>query len=176
MRFQYVLLGLVGLIAAVALASSTNSMKPKGPTEPDLPATDIAIQAVNDHNRVVSLSSLKGKVVLVDFWATWCGPCRLAIPGIQKLYEKQHAKGFEVLGVSMDQQASEVPSFLREMKMTYPAGLPTNPDQARPYASGSIPQMVLVDRNGTVRWLPPPGFSPQMETELGERVERLLKE
>lgn len=173
MRIQHVLLGLVGLIAAIALASSTSSMKPK---EPDMPATEIAIKAANDHDRVVSLSNLKGKVVLIDFWATWCGPCRMSIPGIQKLYEKNRAKGFEVIGVSMDQEASEIAGFTREMKMTYPAGLPVSVDQVRPYSSGSIPQMVLVDRKGNVSWLPPAGFSPQMETELSERVERLLKE
>jgi thiol-disulfide isomerase/thioredoxin len=173
MRIQYLLLGLVGLVAAIALASSTSSMKPK---DPDIPAIEIAIKAANDHDRVVSLSSLKGKVVLLDFWATWCGPCRISIPGIQKLYEKNHAKGFEVLGVSSDQDASAIPGFLREMNMTYPAGVPVSLDQVQYYVSGSIPQMVLVDRKGNISWAPPAGFSPQMEVELGERVESLLKE
>jgi thiol-disulfide isomerase/thioredoxin len=174
MRSRYVLLGLLGLVATWAIATSTSSLKPSGP---ERPAPDIAIAAANDHNRVVRLSDLKGKVVLLDFWATWCGPCRMSIPGIQKLYDKHHGRGFEVMGVALERDNGEgIAPFTRDMKMTYPAGSPTERSGPVAYVSGGIPQMVLVDRKGTVRWLPESGYSTQMEAELGEKVESLLSE
>lgn len=174
MRPRYVLLGLFGLVAAWAIASSTSSMKPK---EPDQPAVEISITAANDHNRLVRLSDLKGKVVLLDFWATWCGPCRMSIPGIQKLYDKNRARGFEVMGVALEHDEGQgIAGFTRDMNMTYPAGLPTDKAGPGAYTTGSIPQMVLVDKRGNVRWAPQSGYSTQMETELGEKVEALLSE
>jgi hypothetical protein len=101
----------------------------------------------------------------------------MSIPGIQKLYAENHAKGFEVIGVALENDSgSALPGFLREMNMTYAAGLPTSTQEAAAYTSGSIPQMVLVDRAGNIAWSPEPGYSPAMEKELAERVSELLKE
>jgi len=140
-------------------------------------ATDISIKAANAGGKTVSLSSLKGKVVLLDFWATWCGPCRMSIPGIQKLYDKMHAQGFEVIGVALERDNGEqLPAFVAEMKMTYPAGMFTSQDEVMPYSSGSIPQMVLIDKKGMIGWLPSAGYSTEMEAELETQVKKLLAE
>ena len=136
-------------------------------------ATDIAIRS---GERTVKLSDLNGKVVLLDFWATWCGPCRSSIPGIVSLYEKRRGDGFEVLGVALENDdGSQVPGFAREMKMTYSVGLPLTRESVQQYSSGSIPAAFLVDRKGYVRWAMA-GYAPEVDAEMAAKVDELLKE
>jgi thiol-disulfide isomerase/thioredoxin len=190
MRTRTTLMAIVALAAiAVAVmsignqqanlkAADTSAAPETGkPSDQRQDATDISITAANAGGKTVSLSSLKGKVVLIDFWATWCGPCRMSIPGIQKLYAKLHDKGFEVLGVALERDGGEqLPSFIQQMKMTYPAGKYTSKDAVTAYPVGSIPQMVLIDKKGKIGWLPQAGYSTDMETELENQVNKLLAE
>src|SRR5688500_179780 len=109
-RKTLVVVGLVGFIAWVVYASG-RSVAPGHGSAPGLgTAPDITIAPIGAER--VSLSDFKGKVVLVDFWATWCGPCEASIPAIQRVYDKYRARGFEVLGVAMEHDDGRgVPAF-----------------------------------------------------------------
>ncbi|MBI3047496.1 MAG: TlpA family protein disulfide reductase [Acidobacteria bacterium] len=77
--------------------------------------------ALKDLNgKDVSLSAYKGKVILLDFWATWCGPCKIEIPGFIELFNKYRSKGFQVLGFAVDGPASTLKPYVDRMKMNYP--------------------------------------------------------
>jgi len=101
--------------------------------------------------RTVHLSDYRGKVVLLDFWATWCGPCRIEIPWFMEIERQNKDKGFEVLGVAMDDEGWEsVKPFLTEMKMNYRVVI-GNDETAREYGGvDALPTTFLIDREGRI--------------------------
>jgi len=112
---------------------------------------DIKFKSVD--GRDVNLASLKGKVVLVDFWATWCGPCVAELPHVLEAYEKLHDKGFEIVGISFDREKSELESFIKEKKMPWPQYFPAKPEEnefGTKFGISSIPTMWLVDKKGNL--------------------------
>jgi thiol-disulfide isomerase/thioredoxin len=105
----------------------------------------------------VDWNSYRGKVVLVDFWATWCGPCRAEIPNVLAMYEAYHDKGFDVLGVSLDKTPEAAKKYVAENKLPWDSLFPKNEEDrfwnhplARYYGIGGIPTAILVDKEGKV--------------------------
>jgi len=117
---------------------------PKSETE----APDFTLSSLNGTQ--VSLSALKGSIVLVNFWATWCPPCQAEIPSLKALYEKLKGKGLVILGVDIAESADVVGTFARDRKMTFPVLLDSNNSVAMIYASQSIPVTYIIDRTGNV--------------------------
>lgn len=100
-----------------------------------------------------NLAACKGKVVLIDFWATWCGPCVAELPNVLKAYEKHHDAGFEILGISLDSDKDRLESFLKEKKMTwqqYFDGKGWQNKLAGRYGVNAIPATYLLDGEGKI--------------------------
>ena len=114
------------------------------------PATDFTLKDVN--NRDVKLSSFRGKVVLLDFWATWCGPCKLEIPWFLEFQQKFGKDGLQVIGVSVDDTLAKMKPYVAEMKMTYPVLQGLNRDDlVDAYgATVALPTTVMISRDGKV--------------------------
>ena len=111
-------------------------------------AADFKLQDLE--GKTVKLSELRGKPVLLDFWATWCPPCREAIPGIEKLHRSYSGKGLVVLGISLDQGGwDSVKEFVTESGITYPV-LKGTDDVATKYHVRTIPMLVIVDKEGKI--------------------------
>ena len=101
----------------------------------------------------IHLSQFQGKVVVLDFWATWCGPCRMSIPELARLYTKYHAQGLEVFGISADHEEGrkQVPAARTALGITYPVVFEDdNPNITENYPADSLPTMVIIDRKGKV--------------------------
>ena len=124
-------------------------------------------------NKTLKSADFKGKVVLVDFWATWCPPCREEIPHVAKLYAQYHDQGFEVVGVSSDNDRQELTSFLKQhTEMPWPelfaGGTGWHP-LTKKYGINSIPTMYLLDRNGVLRTV-------EGREEMDKMIPELLEE
>lgn len=101
----------------------------------------------------LSIANFKGKLVMIDFWATWCGPCVNELPNVLKTYDKYHDKGFEVIGVSLDKDKDKLTSFIKEKNMTWPQyfdGQGWQNKLASKYGVNSIPATYLLDKDGVI--------------------------
>ncbi len=119
-----------------------------GPPEP-VAAPDFTVERADAPIQKVRLSSLKGRVVLVDFWATWCSPCKVTMPGIERLYLKYKDQGLEVMAISNEPRAA-VRAFRSESGLTYPFYVDVSLDAWRKAKIESIPRVLVVDRKGLV--------------------------
>jgi len=120
------------------------------------------------------LASKRDKVVLLNLWATWCGPCRYEIPELQTLHAKYQPKGFEVIGVSVDESgADSVKQFVAEQKMTYPVALDPEGKLAGILQTSVLPTSILLDRNGRIVWKHYAAIMPD-DKELVQAIEKAL--
>ena len=143
-------------------------------------APNFSLKSVSDSLYV--LEELKGKVVLINFWAIFCGPCRLEIPDFNELYEKYNKKGFEILGISTTDTKQNLEKFLKAYKMDYPVlfGTPIEIQKVTSAYGGiySIPQSFLIDTKGEiVRGYPGAilkDYNPNMYADLIYNIESAL--
>jgi len=124
----------------------------------------------------VSLASLKGKVVMVNFWATWCVPCRQEMPHLQALYERYNGLGFELLAVNVEKENAEgARKWLEETPVTFPVLFDSSNQVTKLYKVQTMPSTVLIGRDGTMRFIHH-GYKPGYENEYQTQVRALLKE
>lgn len=132
------------LVLAAALAWACAPSAPPGAAV----AAELSGRTLD--GKTVSLSDYKDKVVLVDFWATWCGPCQAEIPELVKLQSDLGARGFVVLGVSMDEEAAEVAPFAKRMRINYPVILNGGERAPKGWVVPGLPTSYLIGRDGKV--------------------------
>ncbi|MBT4521408.1 MAG: TlpA family protein disulfide reductase [Halieaceae bacterium] len=134
------------------------------PTLPTLPAGE-----------EVRLSNLKGKVVYLDFWASWCGPCRISLPALERIYRDLKEQGLEVLAVGVDEHKRDALAFLKDFPVSYPVVWDSSGDTPSRYQVPGMPTAFLIDRNGIVREVHI-GFRKSDAEALRAKIVELLDE
>ena len=168
-------LGLFGALAAllvlnaITIAEHGKELRPHGAGDA---APEVALRPL-DPTGPKALAALRGRVVLIDFWATWCAPCRHTMPALQKVYEKYKARGLEVVSVNIENDAVRASSFAAAFKprLTFPLFVDAGPAQAA-FRVDAIPHLVLVDREGRIAFVHVGGLSAD---DLDEKVGELVK-
>jgi protein-disulfide isomerase/peroxiredoxin len=144
-RGAWVVAGALVLVAAVAVGWRLLGGEVEGERAPD-----VSVQFLD--GRVVSLASLEGQVVLVNFWATWCPPCRLEMPGFQRVYEARRDDGFTIVGLSTDQLSEEqIRWFLEQRGIEYPVGRASRYVADAFGGARTLPTSFLIDARGRIR-------------------------
>ena len=124
---------------------------------------------------VVSLDKYKGQVVMLNFWASWCGPCRQEMPLLEQMQKKYASLGFTLLGVNVDHDSKDAEKWLSGMNVTFPILFDTESKVSKAYDVSSMPSSIFIDRKGNVRALHH-GYKAGDEGEYLNQIRALLRE
>jgi peroxiredoxin len=152
-------LGLAGAAqAAVALQSA---------------APDFTLKSLEGRN--LRLAEQRGQVVLVNFWATWCGPCKQEMPHLNRLYDKYRSAGFQLLSINVDEDPRQAGSSAAKFGLHFPVLLDADKSVSKLYDLQSMPSTLLIDRDGRVRYLHR-GYREGLEASHEAQIRELVKE
>lgn len=166
MRQQMVLV-LRYLAIAVWLLTSSAAMATDGPA-PDFSLPDKA-------GSTVSLDDFDGQVVLLNFWASWCGPCREEMPLLVELYQRYEALGFTMLGINVEEDSAAANNFLSTVPVSFPILYDRTNSVSKLYDVIAMPSTVLIGRDGRVRYIHH-GYEPGYENDYQDQIRELVRE
>ena len=138
-----------------------------------MPAVPIAQPFVKD-GPPVNIAAYRGKVLYVDFWASWCVPCRTSMPALETLYNKYKERGFVVVGVNKDDRWTDAERFLQKYPATFVLASDADEKVVKAFAVPAMPSGYLIDRRGTVRKIHT-GFTSETAESLDKEIDQLLK-
>lgn len=159
---------LMGLVAALLGISVTSYALDVGERAPEVGLTDT-------QGRAIRLSALRGKVVILDFWASWCEPCKDAMPVLDRLYQRYRERGLVVVGVNVDRQERNMTRFLQRTRVSFPIVHDGSQAVAGRYDPPTMPSSYIIDRRGVVRHIHR-GFRSGDDESMERQVQALLRQ
>ena len=157
-----------GLVICIFAASTLAASGMEGQ-----PAPDFALKSSSGEN--MRLSEHRGDVVMINFWATWCGPCRQEMPLLDELYTRYQRVGFNLLGVNIDDDSRRAMKMIEELGVSFPVLFDARKEVSKLYSVEAMPVTVLVDREGNVRHVHN-GYKPGYEEKYQDQIRSLLRE
>ncbi len=165
---KYLLLLLIPLVLS---CGSKSAKEPVAVAKIGQSAPDFELRTIN--GKKIKLSNYKGKVVLLDFWATWCGPCRMSTPVLSRLDQKYKGKGLVILGVSLDEDESQVLPYVEKNHIEHTIAYGGTSNVGNIYKVRGIPAFFIIDQAGMIQ-KNFTGFHPDFETEWINQIDQLL--
>lgn len=155
---------LLALLACVSLSGATGTM----PAAPDF-------RLANRAGGETTLADLRGQVVMINFWASWCGPCRQEFPALDEMYRKYKPMGFTMVGINVESEKSDAERFLGSRPVTFPILFDPQNAVSGSYGVKAMPTTVLVDRQGRLRWQHM-AYQPGDEAKYIEQIRTMVRE
>ena len=166
--------GLIGsIVTAAGLLALPGLVSPSRASDVATPAPAFALERRGGGK--VALADLKGQVVLINFWATWCGPCRKEMPLLDQLQKKYAPLGFTLLGVNVEEDGRLFDAFLKDVPVSFPILLDPANGVSKLYNVEAMPSTVIVDRKGNVRYVHQ-GYQPGDEQKYQDMIRALVRE
>ncbi len=162
-----------GLQAAALLAALAACAWPAAATDGAVPAPAFTLSS--RAGGAVSLADLKGQVVMINFWASWCGPCRKEFPALDQIYAKYKPMGFALVAINVESEKADAEKFLATTPASFPILFDPDNKVSGSYGVSAMPTTVLVDRQGRVRWLHR-AYKPGDEAKYIEQIRAALRE
>ncbi|MET1256041.1 TlpA family protein disulfide reductase [Aliikangiella maris] len=156
------------VVAAFLLVFTTSSM-----AEDKVKAPDFTLKSNSGKN--VRLSDFRGKVVLLNFWASWCGPCRQEMPILDEIQKKYESLGFTVLGVNVDTKVESALRYLKDTPVNFPVLYDSESKVSELYNVSAMPSTAIIDRDGHVRYIHP-GYKSGDEEKYRQKIKALMRE
>jgi thiol-disulfide isomerase/thioredoxin len=125
--------------------------------------------------KTVDLAQYKGQVVMINFWATWCGPCRQEMPLLESIYKKYNKAGFTLLGVNVEPDSKPAEDWLKQTPVSFPVLFDKDSKVSKLYEVAGMPSTVIIDRKGNVRVIHK-GYKPGDENEYQDSIRKLVRE
>jgi peroxiredoxin len=164
---QFLVTGAV--VVALTIGSISAMAKPLSGEE----SPDFTLKSRDGGN--IKLSEQRGNIVLVNFWASWCGPCRQELPAFEALYQEYQDLGVEILAVNVDDEAEKAKVLLQDIEVSFPVLFDTSGEVSQLYDVSAMPTTVIVDRDGNVRLLHP-GYRKGDEKKYEKAIKMLMRE
>lgn len=137
------------------------------------PAPDFTLE--DAQGQAVTLSELRGQVVMINFWASWCGPCRQEMPLLEQIHQRYEPLGFKLLGVNVEENPADGQAFLAERPVSFPVLYDPDNGLSKLYDVVAMPSTVLIDRQGNIRYLHH-GYKPGYENDYQDQIRALARE
>lgn len=161
---------IITLALAVALSGTALTVQADAI---NIPAPDFTLESRSGDN--IRLEDHRGEVVMLNFWASWCGPCRQEMPLMDEIYSRYQDLGFTILAVNVDENRDEALRFLDKVPVTYPVLYDPESSVSELYEVPAMPTTVMIDRDGTARYIHY-GYKPGYETEYETQIRELVRE
>ena len=158
---------------AIASALSLLVLAPAQADETSGKASNFTLKSNSGKN--IKLSELRGQVVMLNFWASWCKPCRQEMPLLNEIYNKYHSLGFTLLGINIENSPELAKRFLADVKVDFPILYDPENQVSKAYDVNAMPTTILIDRDGKMRFLHK-GYKPGYENEYRKQVRSLIRE
>jgi thiol-disulfide isomerase/thioredoxin len=137
------------------------------------PAPDFTLK--NDAGENIRLAEQRGKVVMLNFWASWCGPCRKEMPLLDEMYQRYNKIGFELYGINVEKDTAAAKKLLKDLKATLPVLYDPESKVSKLYNVDAMPTTVMIDKNGEIRYVNR-GYKAGDEEKYRDQIQTLIRE